>query len=144
MYIFTCCSFLLVSLIELSKMSLHSGSSLIHNALCNSAVICKEYSNDFLWENGQCNSPHIQVSALSSCSVHGINDFLQLIRSRYQPSSDAPMELQTVQAPEFSLSLLQEDIVAYFLVGKPLIYIEPSSPLRIPFHQSTNNVEETE
>ena len=83
------------------------------------------------------------VTVLSLCSVCGINDFLQLIRSRYQPTSDASME---VQVPEFSLSLLQEDIVAYFLAGKPLIYIEPSSPLRIPFkfHQSTNSVEEAE
>ena len=82
------------------------------------------------------------MSALSPCSVHGISDFLQLIRSRYQPSSDAPMELQTVKAP-FQLSLLQEDIVAYFLVGKPLIYTEP---LRIPFkfHHPTNSVKETE
>ena len=88
----------------------------------------------------------MQVSSLSSCSVHGINDFLQLIRSRYQPSSDAPMELQTVQVPEFQLSLLQEDIVAYFLAGKPLICIEPSSPLRIPFKflQPTNSVKEAE
>ena len=88
--------------------------------------------------------PHTQSQlVLSLCSVCGINDFLQLIRSRYQPTSDASME---VQVPEFSLSLLQEDIVAYFLAGKPLIYIEPSSPLRIPFkfHQSTNSVEEAE
>ena len=102
----------------------------------------KQYKNDYYV---QPNSPHIQASALSSCSVHGISDFLQFIRSRYQPSSDAPMELQTVQVP-FQLSLLQEDIVAYFLAGKPLIYIEPSSPLRIPFKflQPTNSVEETE
>ena len=55
------------------------------------------------------------------------------------------MELQTVQVP-FQLSLLQEDIVAYFLAGKPLIYIEPSSPLRIQFKflQPTNSVEEAE
>ena len=78
------------------------------------------------------------MNVLFSCSVHGISDFLQLIRSRYQPSSDAPMELQV---PEFQLSLLQEDIVAYFLAGKPLICIEP---LRIPFkfHQPTTGVKE--
>ena len=79
--------------------------------------------------------------ALSPCSVNSISDFLQLIRSRYQPS-DSPMELQTVKAP-FQLSLLQEDIVAYFLAGKPLIYIES---LRIPFkfHQPTDSVKEAE
>ena len=120
-------------------------SSLIYNVACNSAVQCKEHNKVFLWENGQYNSLYIQVSALSPCSVHGISDFLQLIRSRYQPSSDAPMELQTVKAP-FQLSLLQEDIVAYFLAGKPLIYTEPSSPLRIPFkfHHPTNSVEEAD
>ena len=109
------------------------------------AVQCKEHNEVFLWENGQYNSLHIQVSTLSPCSVNGINDFLQLIRSRYQPSSDDPMELQTVKAP-FQLSLLQKDIVAYFLMGKPLIYTEPSSPLRIPFkfHHPTNSVKETE
>ena len=105
----------------------------------------KSITRFFLWENGQYNSLHIQVSTLSPCSVNGINDFLQLIRSRYQPSSDDPMELQTVKAP-FQLSLLQKDIVAYFLMGKPLIYTEPSSPLRIPFkfHHPTNSVKETE
>ena len=45
----------------------------------------------------------------------------------------SPTLLQTVKAPEFQLSLLQEDIVACFLAGKPLICIEPSSVLRMPF-----------
>ena len=87
----------------------------------------------------------IQMNALSPSSVHGINDFLQLIRSRYQSYNDAPMKLQTVKSP-FQLSLLQEDIVAYFVAGKPLIYIGPSSPLRIPFkfHQPTNSVKDAE
>ena len=92
---------------------------------------------------GHPNSPHIQGSTLSSCSVHGINDFLQLIRSRYQPSSGAPMELQTVQVPEFQLSLLQEDIVASFLAGKSLIYIE-SLRISFKFHQPTNSVKGAE
>ena len=52
------------------------------------------------------------------------------------------MELQTVKAP-FQLNLLQEDIVAYFLTGKPQIYIES---LRIPFKflQLTDSVKEPE
>ena len=78
-----------------------------------------------------------------SLSFYGISEFLQMIRSRYQPSSnDASMEpqqhmspslLQTVKAPGFQFNLLQEDIVSCFLAGKPLICIEPSSVLRIPF-----------
>jgi len=79
---------------------------------------------------------------------------MQLVRSRYQlPSIDDSMKqhmspglLQTVKAPEFSFSLLQEDIVAYFLAGKPLICIEPSSLLRTPFkfHQPPRSVTEAE
>ena len=104
--------------------------------------LIKEHENDYY---GQFNGTHIQVSVLSPCSVHGISDFLQLIRSRYQPSNDASMELQTVKT-RFQLSLLQEDIVAYFLAGEPLILIESSSPLHIPFkfHQLTNSVKEAE
>lgn len=78
-----------------------------------------------------------------TCSHHGISDFLQLVRSRYQPSSNnvsmepqqhlSPSLLQTVKVAEFQLSLLQEDIVSCFLAGKPLICIEPSSVLRMPF-----------
>lgn len=88
----------------------------------------------------------------SPCSHHGISDFLQLVRSRYQPSSEdvamklhmsiSPTLLQTVKAPEYQLSLLQEDIVAYFLAGKPLICTEPSSPLRtlFKFRQSPSSI----
>ena len=50
-----------------------------------------------------------------------------------QHISISPTLLQTVKAPEFQLSLLQEDIVAYFLAGKPLICTEPSSLVRTPF-----------
>ena len=86
------------------------------------------------------------MNALSPCSVHGINDFLQLVRSRYQPyfANDVPLELETAQPPEFEFSLLQEDIVAYFLAGKPLICIEPPTLLRIPFQfrQSTTSAVE--
>ena len=123
-------------------MSLCNGKTVFIG--CNSAGkwLIKEHENYYY---GQSNSTHIQVSVLSPCSVHGISDFLQLIRSRYQPSNHAPMELQTVKTP-FQLSLLQEDIVVYFLAGKPLIHIESSSPLRIPFkfHQPINSVKEAE
>ena len=89
-----------------------------------------------------------------SLSFYGISEFLQMIRSRYQPSSnDASMEpqqhmspalLQTVKAPGFQFNLLQEDIVSYFIAGKPLICIEPSSVLRTQFKfcQSPGNVME--
>ena len=87
-------------------------------------------------------------------SLHGINDFLQLVRSRYQPlPRDTPTQpqrymsisqtmLQTTKAPEFQLYLLQEDIVACFLAGKPLIRIEPSSLLRtlFKFRQSPGSI----
>ena len=93
-------------------------------------------------------------NSLSPCSLHNINDFLQLVRSRYQPSSDnapttpqrhmsiSPGLLETTKAPEFQFSLLQEDIVACFLAGKPLIRIEPSSVLRtlFKFRQSPSSV----
>ena len=77
-----------------------------------------------------------------------------MVRSRYQPSSDnapttpqrhmsiSPGLLEMTKAPEFQFSLLQEDIVACFLAGKPLIRIEPSSVLRtlFKFHQSPGSV----
>ena len=45
----------------------------------------------------------------------------------------SPSLSQTVKASEFQLNLLQEDIVSSFIAGKPLICIEPSSVLRMPF-----------
>ena len=79
------------------------------------------------------------MDMVSPRSLHGISDFLQLVRSRYTTSS-------TVKAPELQLSLLQEDIVSCFVAGKPLICIEPSSPLHIPFkfrQSPPTNVKET-
>ena len=74
---------------------------------------------------------------MSSCSLHGISDFLQLVRSRSLSSSGAPMPQQHIsifpnllQFSEFQLSLLLEDVVTHFIAGKPLILTEP---LRMPF-----------
>lgn len=79
----------------------------------------------------------------SLCSIHGVDDFLQLVRCRYKPSSsDASIEpqqyasissqlLETVKPPQFQLNLLKKDIVACFFAGKPLICNEP--PLRMLF-----------
>jgi len=51
-----------------------------------------------------------------------------------------------LQTSEFQLSMLQEDIVAYFFAGKPLICTQPSSLLRMPFkfHQPPNSGTEAE
>lgn len=66
---------------------------------------------------------------MSSCSLHGVSDFLQLVRSRYKLSfaSDTLME---PHAPSFYFNLLQEDFVTCFFAGKPLICTDL---LRTPF-----------
>jgi hypothetical protein len=77
--------------------------------------------------------------------LHGINSFLQLLRSRYQPTSqDQPMLASSTlvslswssihphrQMPTFHLDILEEDLVSTFISGKPLI--EAPSELRKPF-----------
>ena len=112
---------------------------------------------------GEVQQPHSlhQVAAvfdqnsvsLESLQPPCIHDLLQLVRSRYQPSSDnapttpqrhrsiSPGLLETA-VPEFQFSLLQEDIVACFLTEKPLICIEPSSLLHtlFKFRQSPGSV----
>jgi len=92
-------------------------------------------------------SPHFALWL--PCRLHGINQLLLLVRSRYkgtplpqQPRSPAtprqkptmsfhPASLHSSSSPMFSLSELQEDVVTTFLAGKPQI-LDPSS-LRTPF-----------
>lgn len=54
--------------------------------------------------------------------LHGINNFLELMRSRYQPTS---------QEMPFHLEQLEEDLVVTFIVGKP--HIESPLLLRTVF-----------
>ena len=81
--------------------------------------------------------------------LHGINELLQLVRSRYRciPLSQHPCSptslhqiatmsfqptcLHSSSSPMFSLSELQEDVVTTFLAGK-LHILDPSN-LRTPF-----------
>ena len=76
-----------------------------------------------------------------------MSSFLQLIRSRYQPTStsqDEPVVASSAlvslswssahmrrQVPAFQLDKLEEDLVVAFIVGKPLI--ESPAHLRKPF-----------
>lgn len=85
------------------------------------------------------------LSHLAPCRLHGVNSFLQLMRSRYQPTSqDQPMLASSAlvslswsslhprrQMPAFHLDKLEEDLVSTFISGKPLI--EAPSQLRKVF-----------
>jgi len=82
---------------------------------------------------------------LSSARQHGVNSFLQLLRSRYQPcqpktrnlpggsslvslacrsSAVSPSLQDRQQVPMFMTEQLEEDIVGMFIAGKPLISSE--------------------
>jgi hypothetical protein len=77
----------------------------------------------------------------SLSSLHGVNEFLQLIRSRYRPpledsaasaGQQDPKQItlsisetalhQLTRQPAFQLAQLEEDIVASYIAGKPLIH----------------------
>ena len=80
----------------------------------------------------------------SLSSLHGVNEFLQLIRSRYRPpledaaaasassQQDPKQQItlsisetalhQLTRQPAFQLTQLEEDIVASYIAGKPLIH----------------------
>lgn len=63
--------------------------------------------------------------------LHGINSFLQLIRSRYVTSLDdsgSPVAIHHPKEPtsKFQLAQLEQDIIATFIAGKPLIHVSPS------------------
>lgn len=89
-----------------------------------------------------------------STSFRGINEFLQLIRSRLEPvlTGHIPgttirvtpklMSLSgdTVPRPSlvFNLHFLQEDIVAQYLSGKPMIHDISSLRNVFKFRQSKN------
>ena len=73
-------------------------------------------------------------------SLHGVNEFLQLIRSRYRPPlEDSASAVQQdpkqitlsisehalhklTRQPAFQLAQLEEDIIASYIAGKPLIH----------------------
>ena len=82
-------------------------------------------------------SPHTHIHI----SLHGVNEFLQLIRSRYRPpledssttgSQQDPRQItlsisenalhQLKKLPAFQLAQLEEDIIASYFAGKPLIH----------------------
>ena len=98
-------------------------------------IACRKLKEILFQEHEYSIHPSVLYILITPCSLHGISDFLQLVRSRYHlPSIDSPMEPQDHRIPGLlQLTLLQEDIVSYFLAGKPLICTESSSPLRIPF-----------
>ena len=54
---------------------------------------------------------------LTLCSQHGISDYLQIVRSRYQPPPTSP---------KFDLPALQQDILEAYVAGKPTM-MNPSS-----------------
>ena len=86
---------------------------------------------------------HTLTCTHSLSSLHGVNEFLQLIRSRYRPpledaaaasasSQQDPKQItlsisetalhQLTRQPAFQLTQLEEDIVASYIAGKPLIH----------------------
>lgn len=86
--------------------------------------------------------------------LHGVNSFVQIMRSRYQPTSqDTPMLASSAlvslswaslwprqQVPAFQLEQLEEDLVVAFIRGKPLI--EAPSLLRNLFNFKKDQKEE--
>ena len=92
---------------------------------------------------------HISILSMSTSSLHDADDFLQLVRSRYCPQrTDSALDGASPKATrnrttsisnsavqqsdcQFNLHLLQEDIVALYLAGKPLL--ESASSIRTHF-----------
>ena len=72
------------------------------------------------------------------CRLHGINSFLQLIRSRYVTSLNDSGSSVAIHHPKeptakFQLAQLEQDIIATFIAGKPYIHNESPSQLRTLF-----------
>lgn len=63
-------------------------------------------------------------------SLHGIDQHVQLVRSRYHQPTEA--DPSAAQRCTFDLKKLQEDVIRIFLVGKPFIH-DPSQHLRVQF-----------
>ena len=92
-------------------------------------------------------SSHSLFSLHHTPSLHGIDNFLQLVRSRYSPQTAAegalpkalknPMVsvsgnvVQQQTACQFHLHLLQEDVVTTYLAGKPPV--ESAAAIRTRF-----------
>ena len=97
-----------------------------------------------------CSCAFTTISPSSIPSLHEIDDFLQLVRSRYIPQRTAyvpegafPKALKNPMASvsgsvmqqhtpcQFDLHLLQEDVVATYLAGKPPV--ENAAAIRTHF-----------
>ena len=91
---------------------------------------------------------YIRIDPSPFPSLHGVSNFLQIIRSRYEPpkfkSSDKITQgpsmsfapIQTKDEPEFQLKHLEEDLVRLFNAGKPLIESPSSIRTLFKFKQS--------
>ncbi len=67
-----------------------------------------------------------------------MSDFLQIIRSRYEKSSDKITQGPSKDEPEFKLKHLEEDLVRLFNAGKPLIESPSSIRTLFKFKQSSS------
>ena len=81
------------------------------------------------------------VSAMSVSSLHNVDDFLQLVRSRYLPQGtpenistaerNPSTSISTSNVKRFNFYLLQEDVMTTYLIGKPLL--ESAGSIRTHF-----------
>ena len=89
---------------------------------------------------------YYRIPSLSTSSLHDVDNFLQLVRSRYSPrrivcvpdgkaakNQTTSISISAVQHTvcQFNLHLLQEDMVATYLAGKPLL--ESAGSIRTHF-----------
>ena len=91
---------------------------------------------------------HVIIPSLSTSSLHGVDNFLQLVQSRYHPQGticvpdgtskaeqnpSASVSISAMQPTvcQFNFHLLQEDMITTYLAGKP--QLEGAGSIRTHF-----------